>query len=810
MQPEGISDGAEHAGGLGGVVGQDRIDQIVIPLGTNGVVGGYRFTESPLTWIEGTVFADSNQDGNLGTDEDGIENIEIRLAGTTTSGDLVERFTTTNHRGYYTFGHLEPGTYGIAEGETDGFFDAAEQLGSNGGVVANDLFTGVQVDAANPGKMYNFAEYKPASIGGQIYIDYDRDEIRDRKDGLVAGVHVELLGINDLGELIQRGIDTDVDGQYHFGELRPGQYAIASESIASLDYSVSNLGLFLGGFSSAETNGIGVINGFEGMVLSPGAEAIDYNVGHVDPNYDPSIQETVFESQVAFNGTDSADNFVVAFSTTGASILVNGESFSFDSSQTRSIRLLGGHGQDSLSFTGSEHKEEINLRDGSARITGTWFETLVYGTEEIHFAGGGNEDLARFYDTESDEQFTAKAFEAEMVGEGFRNSVEGVHRIYAYHSEGYDSIDLTGQEGYEDNFRSKPGESKLYGSQFYLFASGHDEARGHATEITDRAYLFGSDGDDLLIANEGSASLTGEGYSIDIDGFGYQVVSTNQGGTDVANLEGTPGNDQLTSRPTRATLDAGETRIIAKAFETVNVDGAGGTDTARIYDSHFDDSYVANSIRAKISNSVNTTDVLGFSEVSAFFNAGGDDVGELHGSPSVDLFKASPDQWTLEGSGVYLFGSGFTNVTAYGGVEDKAYLYDSAFDDTLTLAANGGTLSGQLFSNGAFGFGKLNNEASQGNDRVIFQDGESRSTVRFNETKATIFGEGFSQNATGFDRIDAYYSDLGGRDNVEIDGRIDYDLLAVDVAGSHYKLSLHVSDQVEPVSVRTGVDQIER
>jgi hypothetical protein len=808
IQPDTYSDGADFVGALGGDVGHDRFDNILIAKGSSGTVDGYRFTESPLTWIEGTVFVDESEDAILGADEEGIANIIIKLVGVTGTGQTIQRTTATNSRGYYVFGYLEAGTYSITEGKTDGFFDSKEQLGTVGGDVANDVFDNVTVASGKPGKMYNFGEYQPGSITGRVYIDYDRDANLDRKDGLLAGVQVRLSGVNDLGEKIESTTTTESDGTYRFDGLRPGTYRWDSDSLEGLESSVSNVGHFLRGFKPNLAQGAGIKNGFENVRLGAGARAVNFNIGHVDPLFLPSIKESKFTSQISFNGTNGNDLFDVSFTTTGATIVVNGKEFTLDASETRSIRLLGSFGQDTLKFTGSEFKEEIDLRERSARITGTWFEALPYGMETVQFVGGGNEDLARFYDTKGDDRFVAEPFNATMSGSGYINKVEGVHRIYAYMTEGFDTVSMIGKTGWADDFTATPSEAKLYDGEFYLYARNFDTVSGKATDDTDRAYLYGSIADDFLTANQSNTTFKGNGFSLSANEYFYVNVSAKEGGNDSAALTGSSGNDSLSSRPIEATFDMGIRRVFVQAFDKVEVMASSGNDTAYVYDSHYNDTFIADALRATIKNSINETSMINFDRVYAYMDAGGEDIATLRGSDSIDTFKASPTQWTMEGGGIYLLGTGFTSVTAYGTSSDIAYLYDSAFDDILDLTVGSAMMQGLRYANKVAGFGKINAEATQGNDRVVFRDNEVRSTIRFNETKTSIFGTGYSYNATGFDSVDAFYSSLNGLDNVELDGRIDYDLRAVDIAGAKFKLSLQVNEKSKRTLLKANVKDL--
>ncbi len=807
-QPEFLFDGLDFVGAAKGLVSNDAVTEIQLAKGSNGVFGGYRFTESPLTWISGTVFVDEDQNRMLGQAEQGIEGILVTLVGTNELGNLIERKTWTNDRGYYVFGYLDPGTYSVIEGDTPDYFDASEQLGNRGGVVSNDRFDRVRVTAAKPGSHYNFGEYKPGTIRGQIYIDYDRDGVLDNKDGLVSNVDIQITGIDDLGNKIERYTVTDKLGSYSFESLRPGVYDIQSQSIEGLESSVSNVGIFNGGSSSNAASGVGVPDGFRSIRLSAGAVGNSFNIGHVDPSYESTLAGSAFQRTIVINGTNAADSIVVAMTGQGGQVQVNDRKYDFDASETLSIRIMGSFGVDSLDFTGSENKESIDLRRGSARITGTWFESLIYGMENMQFTGGGNEDLARFYDTPENDLFQALPFTGWMSGEGYKNSVSDVHRIYAYATKGTDEATLTGSAGQKDDFNASPEVSKLDGDSYYLYTSGFDSTFGNATDALDRAHLFGSIGDDRLTTDEKATVLESNSFRVTANGFSYVLASASEGGKDSAVMTGSSGDDRLSSRPLEASFQMPNAMVKAIGFENMVVQASAGYDVATFYDSHYQDTFTANPAEAILRNATGVVQAIGFEQVTALMEAGGDDVAVLRGSTSVETFKASPTSWSLTGIGYILSGSGFTKVTSYGDANDLAYLYDSAFNDVLELTAGSAVLSGQRFQNEAFGFGKVNAEAQGGFDRVLFFDSIVRSTVRYNEQKTTVFGQGFSHNATGFDTVDAYYADLNGLDNVELSGRVAYAMLVSDLARARFKLSLRTSAAAPMIDLKTRVDRL--
>ena len=806
-QPAKWFDGKDYAGTAGGVASNDRID-VTLPLESNVVATGYNFTESPLTWIAGTVYVDADQNAKLGQDEAGVANVTMTLTGTTDLGVKVNRTTQTNDRGYYVFDHLDSGTYSVSEGTTPGYFDASNQVGTQGGFLTGNTFSNIIAKATAPGEMYNFGKYLPASISGQVYIDYDRDGVLDRKDALIANVEADLTGVNDLGQKVAAIAYTDAKGRYSFGNLRPGNYSVSTTAVEGLDFEVANVGRVLGAYGPSFINGKAVDLGFASIQLGAGIADVGYNVGHTDPNYDPTILARSFDSQVAFDGTHGNDSFSVQVSSTGATISINGKSFQFDSSSSESFRLLGSFGTDTLKISASEDKEEINLHKNSSTVTGTWFEIRSYGMEQTSFVGGGNEDVARFYDSDTDDKFTAAPFNATMEGTGYKNHVEGVHRIYAYATSGSDAASLTGAVGQRDNFSAEPGNARLYGDQFYLYASGFDSVIGNATDASDRAYLYGSTGDDQLQASQSVTTLQGKEFKFTANNFQYSRIQLDQGGTDSGVLTGSDGNDSFFSRPTESTFNVGSTQIIVQDAEKLEVRAGLGTDTASVYDTHYDDTFTASPTKATMVNQVSSTTMTGFEKVNAYANAGGIDQAFISGSSGADVFTASPTDWSLTGTGYSLNGTGFTQVTAYGDASDVASLSDSTFNDSLLLSSTMATLSGQLYSNSAVGFGTVKAASSGGDDSVTFVDDTKGATVQITDTAAIFFGNGFNDKVTGFNHYDAFFQSLAGNDNVQVQGHVQYVMMAVNSDKGKYKLSLGVSSTTPAMNLNTTVDKL--
>ncbi len=804
--PTNWVDGQDYAGTAGGVVTHDRID-VTLPKESNVVATGYNFTESPLTWIDGTVYTDANQDGKLQAAETGIANITMTLTGTTDLGAQVNETVQTNDRGYYVFDHLQPGTYSVAEGATPGYFDAADQFGTRGGSLTGNTFNNINVKTAQPGQSYNFGKYAPSSISGQVYIDNNQDKTLDGKDGLLANVEVDLSGTNDLGQFVSATTYTNAKGKYNFGNLRPGNYTVLTAPVDGLDFEVANVGRDYGAFSPASDNGKAIPLGFTGIQLHAGIADVGYNVGNVDPNNVVTLA-TNFDEETVIAGTKGNDKFTVDVNSKTATVTVNGNVYNFDSSASESIHLLGNTGSDSLKITSSESDDQIDLHSTSSTVNGTWFEVRSFEMEKTSFVGTGSNDIARFYDSASNDKFTASPFNATMQGAGFSNSVQGAFRIYAYETASNDFANLTGAKGQLNDFNVEPGQARMYDSQYYLFESGFSNVIGNSVSSQDRAYLYGSSGNDQLKSGQFQTTLQGSNFNSTANNFLYTRVELDQGGTDTGVLIGSNGNDAFVYTPTQSTYDVGSSHLVLIGCGNINVQDGTGKNTATINDSNYNDTFTANPAKATFVNQIVNLTMTGIGQITVNANAAGTDQAFVTGGVGSNVFNASPSAWSMTGAGYSWTGSGFTQVTAYGGASDVANLTDTKFNDSLVLSSKKATMSGQQYSNSAVGFGTVNATSVSGDANVTFVDDTTNASINVTNTAAIFFGNGFNDNVTGFSHYDAFFQNLLGKDNVQVQANAQYVLSPVTSDKGKYKLSIGVSSTAPAMNLNTTVDKL--
>ena len=120
--------------------------------------------------VQGVVYVDFNNDGEVDFGERGIATVKVTLTGTDDLGQAVTLVTYTDAAGVYSFTGLRPSPagYRITESQPSGWVDGRDSLGTVGGVyvgaAGNDVLSGVVLAAGQRAENYNFGE-RPAATG---------------------------------------------------------------------------------------------------------------------------------------------------------------------------------------------------------------------------------------------------------------------------------------------------------------------------------------------------------------------------------------------------------------------------------------------------------------------------------------------------------------------------------------------------------------------------------------------------------------------------------------------------------------------
>lgn len=271
-QPEGYLDGLDTPGTAGGVAHNpgDRIDQIHLASGQAGE--DYNFGELLPSTISGRVYVDMNTNCAYDPGEPLLPGVTIHLLDA--SGSIIAT-TTTDEQGEYRFENLPPGMYGVYEVQPGGYLDGCDQVGTAGGFVSeSDRIVAIPITSGTAAVEYNFGELLPASLSGWVYVDTNNNGVREAGERGIGGVTLALL--NADGVPTGYTTTTNAAGFYQFDNLRPGTYQVAQTQPE---------GYFDGLDAAGSHGGVAVNPGdlIREITLPPGAEAVQYNFGELEP-----------------------------------------------------------------------------------------------------------------------------------------------------------------------------------------------------------------------------------------------------------------------------------------------------------------------------------------------------------------------------------------------------------------------------------------------------------------------------------------------------------------------------------------------
>ncbi len=110
----------------------------------------------------------------------------------------------------------------FANADPTSFVYLYSKMGLQAGATANGGFEEWAVRKSNG----STGTAGTSSIGGSVWLDYDRDQIRDSGDIGLVGITVTLQGVDDLGQNVVLTTTTAEDGSYSFANLRAGTYSL--------------------------------------------------------------------------------------------------------------------------------------------------------------------------------------------------------------------------------------------------------------------------------------------------------------------------------------------------------------------------------------------------------------------------------------------------------------------------------------------------------------------------------------------------------------------------------------------------------
>jgi SdrD B-like domain len=222
----------------GNATTNDKISAVKLVAGDSSV--NNNFGELKPAQLSGYVYYDLNNDGIKGAvaTELQISGTTINLVGTDINGVTVNKTTTTDIDGFYSFTNLLPGTYYVEELQPVSYNDGKDSVGTGAatqgilatigtGAATKDSQGNINLAAGNNSINNNFGEVKLATISGFEYVDTNNDGIKDAAELPIAGVFVTLTSTSNPA-FTPITVQTDALGAYSFANLPAGTYVVTT------------------------------------------------------------------------------------------------------------------------------------------------------------------------------------------------------------------------------------------------------------------------------------------------------------------------------------------------------------------------------------------------------------------------------------------------------------------------------------------------------------------------------------------------------------------------------------------------------
>ncbi|MFV0443058.1 MAG: hypothetical protein ACK5Q5_05775 [Planctomycetaceae bacterium] len=275
---------------------------------------------------------------------------------------------------------------------------------------------------------------------------------------------------------------------------------------------------------------------------------------------------------------------------------------------------------------------------------------------------------------------------------------------------------------------------KLPSGAVYTRAKNFADITANGTTGVDSATIEAWSDDNVFVGSDGSAVMTGAGYNFTLNSFENVIARSGGGANDLARLNGGAEVNNFVARTTLAQMNigAGATAgmLQVEVFDRVIADGAGGNDTATLFDGVASDLFTASagnsSLKGALSNapgsqSYNNT-ALNFESVTARATAGGSDEASFADTAGVDSYIARPFHSEMHGSTYFAAAIGFGTTVAIASLDDVgdlARLFDSSGNDLYFGRNSSGSLSGTGFTNTVRGFERVYILGTQGGTNTL-------------------------------------------------------------------------------------------
>lgn len=635
IQPAGYLDGKDSAST--GTVSNDSVDSIDLAAGEH--LTDFFFGELAGASIRGTTFVDVDRDGANDAGDDAIDGIGVLLTGIDDGGQSVTRNTLTDANGDYEFENLRPGVYSLTTDQpgrfaggrlTVGTFDGSPHPDSESGSRAGSGFNGIQLNSGDKASNYDFGEWDDSRTEGILATDFDTvvnfkgtsgDDVFIFKAG--ATTHTVILNGERFKISASENVSFRFDGRD--GADRVELYGTENRDEVNLR---SDSGKMVG-------------THFEVRVYRV-SEMIAHGRGGNDRAY-------FYDSE----GDDT-------FTTTSTRATMASDVHLVEARNFHRVYAYSTSGVDTAVLQGSSSRDQFKATPTDARMYGESFYVSVRDFDSVTASGNKNHgDQAEIWDSAGDDQFTLAPNSGHVSGQGFNVQASGFRTIAAIASAGGDDTAILNDSSRADTFTARPTEASLTGTNYansaYRFEHIVASSNGKAGDV---ANLFGSFDADRVELRALDAALTSTHFDYAVHGFKNVNAYAAQGHEDRVEFFDTETNDvfmadeafaQMTGKPGFTNTSTGFSQIVANS--------TGGNDVATLFDSSGDDLLRTTVGEARLEGLLFDQSIAGFRTIDATASEGED---------RAEIYRRSNQDNVSNGDGSITVSKGKESSTANG------------------------------------------------------------------------------------------------------------------------------------------------
>ncbi len=426
--------------------------------------------------------------------------------------------------------------------------------------------------------------------------------------------------------------------------------------------------------------------------------------------------------------------------------------------------------------------ERIEVRPGRSRdlvslMVSPWADPLP-----VSALSDDGVDRAYLYDSSGDDLFTSSANSTSITNGANQLTVAGFVQVTAISREGNDRATLVDSLGVD----TLDGGSRL---TTLKRASGIEVNALNFPVVlamsqnggSDIANLNDSAGNDNVQGTMNLVTLNVPGYQISANGFSRVNVRATRG-NDRVTLTGSSASERFVGQPSSSVWSSGSLARYFYNFDQIDLSSGGGNDTARLFGSAGNDFFEARGRVAKMTGSNFEYTVTDYKRVDAYSRAGTDSA-LLVGTRAVESVTGKPKITIMKGSSFVNVADGFAHVTVEsGGGADLAALYDSSENDRLIGNPSQVTLSSAAYRITANNYARVNVYASTGIDRAELSGSSGNDIYTGRPADSSLKGSAFLIFASGFDSVVAIGA--GGNDVANFYDSSGDDRAAIDQASA--------------------------